>query len=95
MRIVGSGYDFEEAERNGCCISLALGSLVHFSSLLVIYNLSNAFNASSAVLIALAELALVTTRPPAKAMASQGLGGETSEGIILAQGTTGGVQTYM
>jgi len=70
MRIVGSGYDLEEAERNGCCISLALGSPVHFSSLLVIYNLSNAFNTSSAVTFALAGLAPVTMCPPAKAKAS-------------------------
>src|SRR4051794_20033060 len=72
---VGSGYDLEKAERNGYCISLARSSPVHFPSVLAIYNLSNAFTASSAVTFALAGLAPVTMRPSAKAKASQGLGG--------------------
>jgi hypothetical protein len=53
----------EEAEG----IAVVFHSPVRFSSVIVSYNLSSTFTASSAVTFALARLALVTMRPSAKA----------------------------
>ena len=81
MRIVGSGYNLEEAERSGCCISLPVLLLVCARNLQFVEYLHDFFSCDFGT----CWVSSVAMRPSTKSKTHpKRSGGETSGRVILA-----------